>query len=268
MHAQHLGPIDDPRHLKQIEAGHALATGWLGRAIVSGFVATMAMLFFFLVAYGVAWLISTLPLDQSRGLGRQVGVWLYQLTHNHLIDAGAGNAYIAVGLHVVAGLIWAALYAALAEPHLPGPGWARGALFSIVPGILSLVVFLPLVGGGMVGLALGAGPLPIVGNMLLHLVYGATLGALYGPFGDRDASTFGLDTTAPYSSDGMVARGLVLGLVLGAILGIAVALFTNLRPDDELLGEPAVAVVLVTALIGAALGGVVGSFLGLSVRAE
>lgn len=53
-------------------------------------------------------------------------------------------------------------------------------MFSLIPWAFSLVVFLPLVGGGFLGLGLGAGPLPILGNLLLHAVYGVTLGSVLG----------------------------------------------------------------------------------------
>ena len=45
-----------------------------------------------------------------------------------------------------------------------------------------MIIFLPLAGGGLLGLGLGAGPLPILGNLLVHLVYGVTLGFLYPAF--------------------------------------------------------------------------------------
>ena len=34
-------------------------------------------------------------------------------------------------------------------------------------------------GGGLLGMNIGAGPLPILGNLILHLVYGAVLGSAY-----------------------------------------------------------------------------------------
>ena len=279
---------------ERVEGGAAgIRAGWLAGAIVSGFAATMVMLLAFVVAFSLARLLSGVPFGElwgselvRREFGRQgvrgadvplaaipggelLRLWLYNLTHNRLIDIVSTDLYIAVAIYLVGGLVWAVVYAALVEPRLAGPAWRRGAVFSIVPGILSVVVFLPLVGTGMLGSALGAGPLPVIGNLLLHLVYGITLGQLYGPFGDRDATTLegplpGAAAAAMGASDRMLARGLLIGLGLGTGLGIAVTFAAGLRPDDRLLAIPVAALLLASAVLGAALGAVIGSFVGLS----
>jgi hypothetical protein len=255
-------PIESPKHVATERAA-----GCVPRAILAGFAATLAMLLAFLMAYNLARAASAaLPADApSTGLAR---LWLHNLTHNRLIDAGRDDVYIAATIYLLGGLAWAILYALFAEPRLAGPGWVRGLTFSVVPTILSLVAFLPLVGGGMLGLALGAGPLPSIGNLLLHLVYGAALGALYGPFGDLDATTLrgrvDADSAAPRSPDLAAARGLHVGLVVGMAVGLGGVFLGGGRPDGTLLGQPVAALILMSTLIGAAFGSVVGSFLGLS----
>src|ERR671933_647575 len=69
-----------------------------------------------------------------------------------------------------------AIVARFAAPHLRGPDWWRGVQFAVLPAMVSLVVVLPLLGAGLLGLRLGAGPFPLLGNLLLHALYGATLG--------------------------------------------------------------------------------------------
>jgi hypothetical protein len=131
-------------------------------------------------------------------------------------------------------------------------------LFALVPWLLSVVVFLPLVGGGLFGLALGAGPLPALGNLVVHLVYGATLGAVYAI-----PETAGLDDTAEdrafaVSADRGAALGIVVGTLAGAGIGgliIAAGGGTPLLPPGGLI--------LGGALIGGAWGGVVGSLASL-----
>jgi hypothetical protein len=133
---------------------------------------------------------------------------------------------------------------------------------------VSLVVVLPILGGGMFGLSLGAGPLPIIGNVLLHLAYGAVLGVIFGPFGDRDASTLeyrsdrdGDEAEAWYEPT--AAMMLVGGLILGALVGLAADMLTNSTDGLVLVGLSNSALILWGALLGAALGLFVGSFLGL-----
>ena len=89
----------------------------------------------------------------------------------------ARRSLAVVGLDLAAGIVWALVFACDANDRLIAfPGWLRGIIFALPPAVLSLVVFLPLVGGGLFGTKIGAGPLPVIGNIILHLVYGAVLG--------------------------------------------------------------------------------------------
>lgn len=74
--------------------------------------------------------------------------------------------------------IWGALYGVVA-PRLMGPAWLRGVLFSLLPLAFSLLVVLPLVGAGLLGLDLGAGAIPALGEAARYLTYGLVLGATY-----------------------------------------------------------------------------------------
>lgn len=270
----------------------AIRPGWLARAMVAGFAASVVMLVAFLIAFGLAWLLSQAAFEIQGGAvyrdeagrryiqpadgpplaipgGEVVHTWLHNLTHNRLIDAAAADVYTAAAIFLAGGIGWALVYAAFAEPRLPGPAWRRGLLFSLVPGILSSAVFLPLVGAGVFGSELGAGPLPVIGNLLLHVVYGVTLGQLYGPWADRDATTLeaqvsAADAAAMRTSDRNMARGLGIGLVAGIGVGVAVTLLAGLRTDTALQAVPMGALLLAAALLGAGLGVGVGSFLSLS----
>ena len=75
-------------------------------------------------------------------------------------------------------MVGGALYG-LMQPSLPGPAWLRGLIFAVVPLTVSLLVLLPLTGGGWLGLAFGAGALPMGGEAVRSLVYGLTLGVAY-----------------------------------------------------------------------------------------
>jgi hypothetical protein len=273
-------------------------TDALAHAVLAGFVASLTLLLLFLVAYNVARLLSAAPAltwpvverpsiihpgfvvasggqtesvaGPASGAIETLRLWLVNLTHNRLIDASLNAVYLAAGIYLAGGVLWALLYTQV-EPHLRGAPWQRGATFAMLPTLVSLVVVLPLFGGGLFGLALGAGPLPIIGNVLLHLAYGAILGVVYGPMGNLDASS--LERPDPTQagaaglSERLTAVLLIGGLLLGGLGGLAVSLIHGgvAVPVD---GDSSAGVILAGALLGATIGLFIGSFAGLGGRAR
>lgn len=231
--------------------------GWLSAGVLSGFTATGAMTVVVVFAYGVAGLLGS-PNSQAPTLLR----WMWGLANN-TVTQRTGTAFpIAVGLHFVSGIGWALVYAAVAEPRLRGPGWRRGLRFSLVPWMLSLGVFLPAVGGGLLGLRLRAGPLPILGNLILHLIYGGVLGQVYGPMGERVLTESGKSESVGEfqvlaQAQRSIALGIVAGLVVGGLVGWLGSVFLGLG------SRPIVAAVL-GAIAGSLGGAFIASFLGLS----
>jgi len=216
-----------------------------GPAIISGFVATTAMAITALIAYGFALGVGT----ASGNLFQQ---WLYALTHNPVTAHARASLLAVVGLDLAAGIVWALLFALDANDRLIAfPGWLRGILFALPPAVLSLVVFLPLVGGGVFGVRIGAGPLPVLGNILLHLVYGATLGAMFALDGSNDHIATGDPATEATLRQAEAGAG--WGVLLGALLGGGGTLLVML------LVTPSSAANVTGAMIG---GAVVGAALG------
>ena len=253
------------------DARHRTLSERLSRAILAGFAASVSMLLLFLVAYNLARLLS-IALSRSPASTALLGQWLANLTHNRLIDAGLSDVYVAASVYLAGGLLWAIVYA-LVEPRLAGPAWLRGVTFALIPALLSLTVVLPLLGGGMFGVALGAGPLPTIGNLILHVAYGAVLGLVYGPFGDADASTLhapaaGDDPTLSSWNERTTAILTLGGLIVGGLIGVAVSQAAGADAELRLLGGSSMALVLWGALLGAVLGLFVGPFVGLSGRAS
>lgn len=237
------------------------------RAIVSGFAATVVMLFAFLGAYGMSAAISGVGLNQRRGASAFQN-WFQGLTNNNLIDFSRDNLYVALALFLLGGIVWAVVYARFAEPYLRGPAWRKGIAFSLFPWALSLIIFLPLVGGGFFGLALDAGPLPILGNLILHLIYGATLGVVFGPFGDTLMDdTWEGEAEAMRRAESGAARGLVIGLIVGVIVG-AVGAVVGGGSGATVFGSSPLFFVIASAIFGSTLGSLVGSFAGLPGAAE
>ena len=78
--------------------------------------------------------------------------------------------------HLMIGVMLAIIYAAVAQ-WLPGPSWVRGALFGVVPWLVAQLFVIP-----MMGMPLFSGSVVMaMGSLVGHLVYGAAVGAVYGP---------------------------------------------------------------------------------------
>jgi hypothetical protein len=224
---------------------------WLSNSILAGFPATVVLTMVFIGGY----LLSGTLGQES---GNLIARWFHGLTHNTLTDGAYDVPIGAYSINLLAGLAWAVVYGYIAEPRMGGPGWRKGMLFSIVPWMLSLVVFFPLVGAGFFGADLGAGPLPAIGNLILHLAYGAVLGSLYAvpeyATADTTATT---EWESEWQNRGMTI-GLVGGLAIGMIAGSALALFvsSNLASPVEML--------LAGAAVGTLVGAIAGPLVGLS----
>lgn len=240
---------------------------WLPRSILSGFIASTAMLVTFFIAYGVAFVFSSDGYDQMGGTASQVtmAVWLYNLTHNAITDMGQTSLYFSLGTHFAVSLVLAVTYAYFFEPRMGGADWMRGVYFSVIPWFLSVTIFFPLIGGGVFGVELGAGPLPFLGNLVLHLAFGATLGLMYGPLGDTlpgiEETQSVENQTAMRHAEKVAAMGIVGGMFLGLALGIGEHL--AFQPHAT-IGQPtSLATILGLTLMGGALGALVGTLVGL-----
>lgn len=96
---------------------------------------------------------------------------------------GLASAHLATGaaigwvIHFVVGMLLALVYAAVFEPRLPGPPFGRGLVYGVIVFIVAQLVFMPMVGGGV----LSHGDVELLaGSLLGHLVYGGLLGWIYG----------------------------------------------------------------------------------------
>jgi hypothetical protein len=173
-------------------------------------------------------------------------------------------------------VVWALLYARFIDGNRSlawwigrGPGWERGMRFAILPWLFSLLVLLPAAMVNMLGWALSAGPLVPLGNLLLHLIYGFTLGQLYDASADEpnvgaDLSyEEPLEAVAVAHSEDFGAAGIVVGAIVGALVGVGLAIvLPPVLPNVDFGGWQA-ALAVGGILAGGAVGGIVGSFAGL-----
>jgi hypothetical protein len=145
----------------------------LETAVMAGFVATLEMA---LGTNAIMYVLSALGFHESE----PPLIRLATRTANRYFDGDIFRATVMlIALLFVGGAIWAIVYAHVADPFLPGPSWLRGLTFGIVPLLFSLVILLPAVGGGFFGLALGAGGLPIAGEVVRNALFGLGLGTSY-----------------------------------------------------------------------------------------
>src|SRR5918994_1952906 len=223
---------------------------WLRAGVLAGFLGTFALTVVLVAAY---WLASTIGSADGGVIQR----WCWALVNNPVAERTADGVVLAIGANLAMGLLLALVYARYAEPRLHGPSWWRGMQFALVPWLLSLVVFLPLMGGGVLGMDIGAGPLPILGNLILHLVYGAVLGSSYAEAAEDWLDDTDVDRGNAASAERGAAIGLAAGLIPGLIVGWLIA-----PAFDDLVGRPATAIGV--AFIGAVIGLAIGSFAGMS----
>ena len=247
MQQQIVRPAAQPRHL-----------GWVSRAIVSGFLAGVVALLAMLAAYGFAAAVCSTNPDAG-----VFAKWMYALANNPLTTlVNKVHVLQAVGLHLTVGMVWAVIYAALFERILTGPGWRKGLIFAILPCLVSLFIFLPIVGAGVFGWSVGAGPLAGIGAIALHVVYGFVLGETYA-LADGEGLLGGVDSPQAKTFT-LIERDMAVGLVLGALAGALISLgLEAVGVATAGNSSDAVLTVIGGATEGAFTGIVIGIFVGL-----
>jgi uncharacterized membrane protein YagU involved in acid resistance len=80
-------------------------------------------------------------------------------------------------MHGVIGLTLAGIYATAVAGRLPGPAAGQGAVFGFLVFLLAQLAVMPIMGAGV----FSGGNVPmIMGSLIGHLMYGGTVGAVYG----------------------------------------------------------------------------------------
>ncbi|HET7036841.1 MAG TPA: hypothetical protein VFI42_14245 [Thermomicrobiaceae bacterium] len=241
------------RGLERTQTGRP--ADWLSMAVTSGFIATGVLTSILLVAYGAASVLGS-----SAPNATLFAHWLWSLTHNPATNAARVNLPLALVINFGAGIVWAIIYAAIFEPRLRGSGWARGLLFALLPWLISILVVLPIANGGFLGFGFHAGPLPLLGNLILHLAYGGTLGEIYAS--EEVLTEDGQPASAAEAreldrSERLIALSLVPGAIVGFVLGLVGSGVFAPGVDPWLVG-------VFGAIIGSVFGVLIGSFAGLT----
>lgn len=242
------------RSVRTNPARESVGPRWIRVSIVAGFIATFAMTATLTAGY----LFANAVGDAG---GNQLAQWFYALSENRMADRVSDAFAVGMILNLIVGLVWALIYARFAEPMLSGPGYIQGMLFALVPFVLSVIIVFPLMDGGFLGSDLGAGPLPVIGNLILHLVYGAVLGTMYALEEAQGTSANSREHEAAASSERGAALGVVIGGVIGAIGGFILA-----PGIDDLASRPVIT--LAGILTGGAIGMLIGSLVAITAEDE
>lgn len=231
-----------------------LRMDWARSSILAGFIATFAMT----VTLAVAWVTANALGDPNGG---QLARWLENLSHNRVAER-VGDAFaVGLALNVLVGIAWALLYGRFAEPALDMTPIGKGMLFALVPFAISVAVVFPMMDAGFLGTDLGAGPLAFLGNLVLHLVYGAALGLVFGIEEERGIPDSAGDRQANATAETGAAVGVIGGGIVGAIGGWLLA-----PGMDTLAGRPVIT--LAGVLTGAAIGTLIGSLVAMRVEED
>ena len=131
-----------------------------GSAILAGFVATVVLSVLMLMKA----MMGIMPdLDIAQMLGSMMGT---------------GPAMGWVGHFFIGTVLWGLLFSFLA-PHLPGSSnWQRGIVFGLGAWLIMMIMVMPMAGAGLFGLRMG--PMAPVMTAMLHAIFGAVLGGVFG----------------------------------------------------------------------------------------
>ena len=130
------------------------------KAIIAGISATAAMS---IIAMFVAPMMGMPKMDFGTMLG----------SNNPMMPMPYAAGWM---IHFVMGVIMAIVYAKFLYGKLPGNGILQGIIYGLILFILAQSMVMPMMGKGMFS---GGDVQLIMGSMIGHIVFGATLGATY-----------------------------------------------------------------------------------------
>ncbi len=94
----------------------------------------------------------------------------------HMMHAAPVMGWVA---HFVVGaIIWGIAFALLFNKLPSQAPWLKGIIFAIGAWVLMMIVVMPMAGAGLFGLHLGI--MAPVMTLVLHIIFGAVLGGVYG----------------------------------------------------------------------------------------
>ncbi len=83
-------------------------------------------------------------------------------------------------VHFMVGTVLSFIYAYFFVGKLPGAAWLKGAQYGLFPWLLSQIMVNPMMGSGVFAMNTPAPMMMVMGSLIGHLVYGASVGLVYG----------------------------------------------------------------------------------------
>ncbi len=132
----------------------------LGKAIAAGILGTLAMTMLMIMApfMGMPEMNIGKMLSSFMGIPVALG-WL---------------------AHFMIGSVLAMIYVYGFAERIPGKGWLRGVIYSLIPWLAAQMMVNPMMGAGVFASATPAPLMMVMGSLMGHLVYGAIVGTVYG----------------------------------------------------------------------------------------
>jgi hypothetical protein len=98
-------------------------------------------------------------------------------------DAEPILLFVAAPAYLLVGVLWGVVYGLWAEHQFAArwSDWERGVIFASVPLLVSLLVVLPVLGLGFLGVG-ATGPVAFTGELIRHVAFGVLLGLMYPVF--------------------------------------------------------------------------------------
>lgn len=103
-----------------------------------------------------------------------------------MMGAGAVMGWIA---HVLIGAAYGLIFAAVFDDTEVDRATGRGVLLAVLGWLVMMILVMPMTGNGLFGLAMRLGATVPVATLVLHVIFGAVLGASHAGLRRRERET-------------------------------------------------------------------------------
>jgi len=134
----------------------------------------------------IAGLVATIVLSALMMLKSKMGI-LPQLDPIGMMAGmmGGDRSMGWVAHFVIGTAVWGGGFALLYDSIPGGSSILRGIVFGIAGWLIMMIAVMPMAGAGMFGMGLGIGVMAPLMTLMLHIIFGAVLGGVFGILSKR-----------------------------------------------------------------------------------